>query len=180
MKTKHCPKCNITKSINEFYKSKQTKDGLKGWCKECCKVSNRAREHKYNETRRRYRVENREEYRANKRKYYANNKDKVLESNKAWWQTPKGRFTSYRRSAKERGLKFNLSMEQFMVYWQKPCYYCNDPIDTIGLDRINSNLNYEINNILPCCTVCNKMKLDSTQSDFFDKILQIVKHRGLR
>ena len=32
---KYCSRCNIKKSITEFYKCKKTKDGLNYWCKNC-------------------------------------------------------------------------------------------------------------------------------------------------
>ncbi len=35
MKTKRCPKCGETKSINEFNKNKTKKDGLQSQCKKC-------------------------------------------------------------------------------------------------------------------------------------------------
>lgn len=43
MKTKKCPKCGEIKSINEFYKSGQTKDGLKCYCKVCTATDARNR-----------------------------------------------------------------------------------------------------------------------------------------
>ncbi len=33
---KHCPKCNNDKSIDNFYKAKERKDGLRAICKPCC------------------------------------------------------------------------------------------------------------------------------------------------
>lgn len=37
-KTKKCIKCNETKSIDEYYKDKSTKDGLKCDCKDCYNI----------------------------------------------------------------------------------------------------------------------------------------------
>lgn len=37
VKTKYCPHCKLVKDIEEFSKSKATKDGFHGWCKLCCK-----------------------------------------------------------------------------------------------------------------------------------------------
>lgn len=37
MDRKVCIKCRIEKSVEEFSKHKRRKDGLKSWCKDCCK-----------------------------------------------------------------------------------------------------------------------------------------------
>ena len=34
---KQCSKCKRAKSVSDFYKNKQTKDGLRSDCKRCCK-----------------------------------------------------------------------------------------------------------------------------------------------
>jgi hypothetical protein len=38
LETKKCSNCNEIRSVNEFFKSKQSKDGLKSECKNCAKV----------------------------------------------------------------------------------------------------------------------------------------------
>lgn len=53
---KYCSKCDTTKPVEEFGKWSQGKDGLKHYCKECC--------------------------RADSRKYYDSNKEQVLKRNK--------------------------------------------------------------------------------------------------
>lgn len=40
--TKYCPKCKTEKERVEFYVSRNTKDGLYGWCKCCSKAHNKA------------------------------------------------------------------------------------------------------------------------------------------
>ena len=174
---KKCPKCNTVKDVTEFYKNKRAKDGYRSWCKDCSKADNAKREPEYKLTRKEYRKT--DTFKSIKKAYYLNNKDKILEENRAWKQTLKGRFHTYLKGATSRGLDFKLNLEEFETFWQLPCYYCDSPIDTVGLDRINSQLGYEINNVRPCCTTCNKMKLDLTQDDFYNKLLEIVKHRGL-
>lgn len=58
MKTKICSKCKEEKSITEFHKNKNHKDGLAHWCKECCK-----------------------EYH---KKYYQENREKLLKQSKEY------------------------------------------------------------------------------------------------
>ena len=93
---------------------------------------------------------------------------------KIYLKSSKGIFAHYKASAKERGYSFDLAFDEFMTFWQKPCFYCSDQIETIGLDRINSSLDYRLDNLVACCTVCNLMKLDTDQTLFINKIKQIA------
>lgn len=72
------------------------------------------------------------------------------------------RFRRAKYKAKERGLSFTLSKEEFMVYLEQPCFYCGDSTVSsgVGLDRINNSLGYELENVLPCCASCNKTRGD--------------------
>ena len=88
--------------------------------------------------------------------------------------TPKRRYQFYRYSAKRRNFEFKLTIEEFKKFWQKPCYYCGDEIKTIGLDRIDSNKGYLLNNIVPCCWKCNKFK--GNRKDFIKHIKKIYKN----
>ena len=101
------------------------------------------------------------------------------EQRKVYYTTIKGRYANYKGSAKRRGIKFELTLEDFKVLWQQPCYYCGGLIDTIGVDRINSSLNDTLDNIRPSCGMCNVMKLDSDTDIFLNKIKQIYDHLRL-
>ena len=92
---------------------------------------------------------------------------------KGWRQTCAGKYNAYLTKAKERGYDFNLTKEEFAIYWQKPCYYCGDSIDTIGIDRKDNSRGYELDNIVSCCTFCNKAKNIYTTEYFLDKIKKI-------
>ena len=78
--------------------------------------------------------------------------------NKIRRQTPKDKYVSYKGRAKFKKQEFKLSFEEFMNYWQKPCYYCDSEIKTIGLDRIDYKRGYLFDNIIACCTSCNSLK----------------------
>lgn len=103
-------------------------------------------------------------------------------------------FKSYVGDANRRGLSFELSIEQFKSIVRNICVYCGRPpakrnhyktenkkdirtasvkratIYANGIDRIDSNIGYILTNCEPCCTICNKMKLDSNKSDFIKNI----------
>jgi hypothetical protein len=180
METKKCNKCDLEKPKTEFFKSPRNKDGCRSSCKVCENKANKAREQKYRENgdyRKEYFASN--EYKTIKQLYYEKNTEKVLKSNAAWRQTFKGRLLSYKRAAKKRNIDWLLTDEEFNSFWQKPCSYCGDEIETIGIDRLNSDEGYYLENCVSCCSTCNKMKMDLNKELFIDKIKQIIKNLKL-
>lgn len=98
-------------------------------------------------------------------------------------EAKESRYNIYRKNAVRRGIEFNLSKSDFYDITSKPCYYCgeysNKDINNklySGIDRIDSSKNYDLDNVIPCCDICNKMKLDYSLSFFLEHINQIVKH----
>lgn len=83
-------------------------------------------------------------------------------------------YNLYKYCAKKRGIIWDLSVTIFSNYWQKNCYYCGDKIETIGIDRIDSNLGYIPDNIIPCCKICNQMKSNMSLNEFYDHIIKIL------
>jgi hypothetical protein len=54
-------------------------------------------------------------------------------------------------------------MENYELLINKSCYYCSNKLGTktiygAGLDRLNNDLGYELNNVVPCCTFCNYIR----------------------
>lgn len=98
---------------------------------------------------------------------------------------------NYKRAAIYRGLSWDLSPEEFKNIVSKPCYYCGaapvqknhlkrymrveTPVFLNGIDRIDSNLGYNIENCVPCCEKCNRMKLDYSKEEFLNHIEKIYK-----
>ena len=121
--------------------------------------------------------ENKEEIIAYEKKYREINKEKLSIKNKEREQTIKGRYSRYKKSATQRGYSFDLSEDEFKLFWQKDCSYCGSPIKTIGLDRIDSSIGYQIDNIISCCTRCNRMKSDHTTEEWIAQMYLILKHQ---
>lgn len=95
--------------------------------------------------------------------------------------TVKGRYNIYKKGAKKRKLVFSLTLKEFEEITSKKCYYCNEfslNKNYSGIDRIDSKKGYEKDNVIPCCEICNKMKMDLNYFDFINKINQIAKNRG--
>lgn len=86
------------------------------------------------------------------------------------------RLSSILGNAKGRDIKFNLSEEQAIEILHQDCYYCGKP-HADGIDRIDSNKDYSIENCVPCCGTCNIMKNKFDSKTFFDHIKLIyTKH----
>jgi len=179
METKKCTKCCEIKSTEKFYKDSKKPTGFRSWCIDCQKSDNKKREHNYNETRRLYRLNKKEEYRAKKREYYIENKESILSGNSKWRQTFNGRLLSYKRSAKKRNTEWNLTDEEFKSFWQKFCNYCGSEIENIGIDRIDSNKSYEINNTISCCYGCNIGKMDYSYDEYINRVISIYENLKL-
>ena len=84
------------------------------------------------------------------------------------------RYWDYKTAAKSRGLVFNLSKEEFLTFWQKPCVYCNGEIPTIGLDREDNTGGYLLDNVVSCCIICNKMKMALPYEVFIEHCKKII------
>lgn len=137
-----------------------------------------------------WRKQNKDKIKTISKRYYKNNTQKVNRRNKKWndankekklsidqayrKNVPKANYSIYKRNARIRGIKFNLTLEQFSLFWQQPCHYCGDEIETIGLDRIDSSGDYCVDNIVPCCSVCNFMKRQLSQDGFIEHCEKIV------
>lgn len=114
--------------------------------------------------------------------------DRCKEKRKPYGQVPIHRvMLAYKSNAKRKGVVFNLTDEQFKQLILSKCSYCGDLPENLqkngcistdyirynGIDRIDNNLGYEINNCIPCCHFCNFSKRNNTQEFFFQKIKKI-------
>lgn len=115
--------------------------------------------------------------------YVANNKpdkssymcmDCHNEATRKQAKTPKGKYVEYKSGAKKRGFIFTLTFDEFMVFWNKNCFYCGDTIDGIGLDRVDSSTGYSVENVESCCFRCNKMKATDSYSSFIERCRKII------
>lgn len=89
-------------------------------------------------------------------------------------QTPLGKFRHYISGAKQRNYPFELTLDQFMTLWQKPCSYCGAEIKTIGIDRKINSKGYTVENSISCCETCNKMKMKIDYKEFVEHCKKIT------
>lgn len=102
-------------------------------------------------------------------------------------------YRHYEKSAEQRNHTFDLSLEEFYKITQKKCFYCNikpsqksfskkqknskkNPFIYNGIDRVDNDKGYMIDNCVPCCGTCNKMKRKLSKENFLEHIKQIYKH----
>jgi len=100
-------------------------------------------------------------------------KEEILKAKREYFQTQNGKFSKYKTKAKERKIDFSLTKEEFLNFWQIPCFYCQSPIETIGLDRIINNKGYFIGNVVSCCSVCNILKNNLKIDEWLEYLKQI-------
>lgn len=95
-------------------------------------------------------------------------------------------YTSYRASARRKGIPFTLSRSFFNQKTKELCAYCGESPSNYthncyytdvyvynGLDKINPDNGYVPENCNPCCKKCNWMKGTLSLSQFKEKITKI-------
>lgn len=102
----------------------------------------------------------------------------------------KALYNGYKLGAKYRSLPFNLSEEHFRSLTKLNCNYCGLAPQMInkrknslghyvynGVDRINSELGYSVENCVPCCKKCNWAKSNDTFEEFSSWINRITAYQ---
>lgn len=105
------------------------------------------------------------------------------------------RFIVHRSNIKN--IEISITVEDFKKIVSKNCYYCNiepvinttyskirkyintEPVYIHGIDRIDSNKGYHLDNCVSCCTTCNYMKHTLSIDNFKKQILKICKNLKL-
>lgn len=110
-------------------------------------------------------------------------------------------YNTYYWGAKSRGYDFKLTIDDLKKIVVNNCHYCNSPpreynryrgavgkrvkqetidratIYVNGIDRLDNNVGYTVENSVPCCGKCNFMKLDNTVEDFIDHCKKITENQ---
>lgn len=100
-------------------------------------------------------------------------------------------YNRYEKQAKKRNYTFNLSFNEFKKLIHRHCYYCNNILSNTynlsngktilynGIDRLDNNLGYSIENCVPCCCKCNRAKMNMSYKEFIEMIIKIYKNLPL-
>jgi len=85
-------------------------------------------------------------------------------------------YQQYTNVAKRRDISFELTLEQFGDMVKKPCHYCNyiKEGEANGIDRVDNDKGYHLDNCVACCGICNRMKHAYHLDFFLQKVMQIA------
>ena len=142
MKTCFC--CKQTHSLDNYFKSSNTVDGLHSWCKACCKIGNRKSRDKVNS-----RIETRAKI------FLRNAKNSAKKRNQ------------------EFSLEIK-DITEFWESQNKICAYSGlemtleaGKLNTVSIERIDSAKGYTKENTILVCQAINRMKSDFAYEDFY-------------
>jgi len=97
-------------------------------------------------------------------------------------------FYKYRMQAKRRNIEFKLKQKDFLQIIEQKCFYCGaehsnteiTPSGHIllynGIDRLDNTRGYELDNVVPCCKICNHMKSDLPYDVFKEQIKKVYEY----
>jgi hypothetical protein len=165
---KYCYGCSRELTYKDFHRNKSRIDNCATQCIRCT----RARYMK------RYRTVHREELIQASKNWHIKNRSR----DKQYKTLPEQIYQNYvyrsktKKKFKELNLKFELTMDEFLTFWAQPCYYCNEPILTISIDRVNSNQGYTLDNCVSCCSKCNTMKMAWSKDESIIHMRKILNH----
>jgi hypothetical protein len=63
-----------------------------------------------------------------------------------------------READRKRGHRGDLTLDDVIRLTSFPCHYCG-VTEKIGLDRIDNSLGHSKENVLPCCSLCNRTRM---------------------
>jgi len=102
-------------------------------------------------------------------------------------------YRRYRNDAKNKNRTFTLTHTQVKEITSSRCIYCgmepqavtkykeayNGQYTYNGIDRVDNTKGYTIDNVVPCCALCNKMKGTLTSERFINHVALITLHTSL-
>jgi hypothetical protein len=164
---KQCAKCKQSKSLGNFCKNKNTKDGLQRWCKGCVKEYSK----KYYQVHKVKRAEcGKKYYQTHKieaakygKEYYHAHKVEYAKYKKTYNQTEKGKFNNHRRSLKN---KYGITLEQYDEMFEQQngvCAICGGI--NINGRRLGVDHDHETGKIRALlCNSCNHIIGDAKEN----------------
>ncbi len=98
-------------------------------------------------------------------------------------------FGSYKQNARYKGISFRLSKPEFRKLTKGNCFYCGIKPSRVfkpkrsngeyiynGVDRLDSDGPYRVENCVSCCKVHNEMKMKMSANQFVEACEAVVNH----
>lgn len=98
-------------------------------------------------------------------------------------------YAQYKKSATERNLAFELTVDEFAEIVEKECFYCGAPprerkigatcygtYKCNGIDRTDNKVGYTKANSVPCCSKCNFCKGTLNKNEFLELVQKVYGH----
>lgn len=86
-------------------------------------------------------------------------------------------YKGYSKNATKRNIDFKLNEDEFKTIVAQSCYLCGistSDINKNGIDRVNNNVGYIVDNCQSCCGHCNLMKKDIPYEVIIDRVNKIA------
>ena len=113
------------------------------------------------------------------KKWRENNPEKMVETNENKKNNRQINYSNYVRTAEYKGLKFEITIEEYCDIVNKECHYCGIIEDKgfNGIDRKNQNEGYLLDNCVSCCKMCNYMKGSTSDETFIKRVEHILTYQ---
>jgi hypothetical protein len=103
-------------------------------------------------------------------------------------------YSRYKKTASKKDRDFSLTLPEFQRLITSPCFYCGAmpqnkfKVETYfgsmlynGVDRVDNQKGYILENCVSCCETCNRAKLEMSKDSFYSWITLIynnLKNKG--
>lgn len=196
---KKCPQCKQIKEYACFNRAKYEKDGRRKECRECRKKYYR----KPKEIVDAWNIKRKEH--AKKLGLASKGTKRTPEQCERYKEGKRRKFENYDyepayiKRVLNRYKKFGLKMdfEEFKSIIKSSCHYCGvEPVKKDcatyyrsnghqnfhynGIDRVDNDKGYEIENCVPCCTRCNIAKHNMKVCEFMDLVKKIYENNFVK
>lgn len=103
-----------------------------------------------------------------------------------------GLMLAYINGSRKRKIEFALTKEEFKEITKRNCYYCGDVPNNEarrenkklvhsyiynGIDRLDNDKGYTLNNSVACCKKCNFMKGKMSEIEFLENVRKIYEFK---
>lgn len=110
-----------------------------------------------------------------------NHPEKMQEANEKKKNNKDMYYKIYQNVARTKNLDFAMSNIEYTNLTALPCFYCGtlEPRGFNGMDRVNQQQGYTIDNVVSCCEMCNLMKGCLSSQIFIKRIIHILTHHNM-